>query len=229
MEMSSRSERRKRESVSDWKGSRLGWPKVGAIGLGSAVIGALGYSLISSSFTNDASWSTSVLNPDIQFSAQKFPESWSDGEALPVQDDSYSPRNPAPAFQDSCSFTRSISYLESRFSGRGDEYLSQYLAFSFPGVPEGAESRDMELIVDGEPFRAFSLHWGQGSVLARAFDKNVHEAPDDMRSAPPRSFGTELDRGIPGVVVAYTCQDGSDYSSQTANDLLASTEILTGR
>lgn len=221
----SRKDRRKAGEEKDFKKWILP-----SVAVGGLIIGVAGWLLVAGgdSDENIASFDAKGVTTNLAYAPLSLPEGWTDDKSELDVGTQVSERNPATAFSGSCTYSRMTTYLDSAMKGRGDEYLTKDLLYSYADRAnvESVEVVGTEINVAEKATYAASATWGNTYVVTRVFDGVTGKVPADIKDAPPYALETVTDEGIPAVVMVYECGTEDEFSTEQAEKFIADTVLL---
>lgn len=168
---------------------------------------------------------TGEVSNSIHYEEQQFPEGWSDIQSETNKNQS-NEMNPAPAFNEKCSYKRITTFIAKENQGRGDDFLSKNLVYEY-ALSQGESNPEISLgkvYLDGESVGSVKGDWDNRSVMVRVFDgEQIIKVPKGFKEALPSGVSTVTDEGIPAVILDYSCGEG--FSEEERNILMSGTRI----
>lgn len=171
-----------------------------------------------------------TVTGNLAFAEQSYPEGWKSVQPETDAGTQTSKRNPFPAFSGACSFSTMTTYLPASDAGRGSEFLSKDLLYTYTdrAGEDSVTAEPVILKVGGQETQAVKASWKDTVVVARVFDNGVQTVPKDIKKAGPRGVETATDKGIPAVLLEYSCADGEGFDAGTAETLISQVDISPG-
>lgn len=172
----------------------------------------------------------STVSGNLEFGDQAFPEGWDNQLSERDKGTQFSKRNPLPATFEGCTYNRMTTFLPANKASKGSKYLSQELAYEYAeslGLKAPATAIK-KIKLDGKSTGAFELSWDKRTMMVRAFDSSeAQKVPKDLKEAPPQGIATVTDKGIPAVILDYSCGEKGNYDQKLAQEMFKSTNIIS--
>lgn len=179
---------------------------------------------------NDDSRFTSTVSNNLEFDEQIFSDGWENKISERDKGTQFSKRNPLPATFEGCTYSRMTTFLPSHKLGKGSKYLSQELAYEYAeslGVQSPSHTIQ-KIKLNDKSTGAIELSWDNRIIMVRAFDSSeAQKVPKDLKDSPPQGIATVTDKGIPAVVLDYSCGEKDKYDQKIAQEMFESTNIIS--